>query len=258
MTNLNWVIDGDALHNLFGFKVALLNDFEAVGYGIPALDATDLVCLNDAPIHPHAPKVVMGPGTGLGAAQLFWDDQRHHYRVLPGEGAHATFAPRGWKQQALSAFATSRFGHCEIEQVACGSGLELIYEFLLSDEPAHRPEHLKNPDRSPKPAADISAAALSGSDPIAEEAVDLFLAIIGQEAGAMALRVLASGGVYIAGGITPRLLPRVRHSLLEAFLMKKGRGPFRKLLKSTPLFVITNDKIGQLGAAEVAKRLITE
>ncbi|KXZ44218.1 hypothetical protein GPECTOR_71g579 [Gonium pectorale] len=256
MTNVNWLVDGDALSAKHGFRVSLLNDFEAVGYGIPALEPNDLVTLNDAPVLPRAPKVVMGPGTGLGAAQLMWDTGLGAYKVWPGEGSHATFAPRGWKQKALARYVTTLHGHCEIEQVACGSGLELIYEFLQTDEAANRPELLVGA-RSKKKAADISAAALLGTDPLAVEAVDLMFAIVGAEAGAMALRCLAKGGVYIAGGITPKLLPRVRAgALLEGFLMRKGRSPFHKILTETPLFVITNEKVGQIGAREVAKRLL--
>mmetsp|Transcript_32908 Transcript_32908/g.72684 ORF Transcript_32908/g.72684 Transcript_32908/m.72684 type:complete len:410 (-) Transcript_32908:761-1990(-) len=255
MTNLSWLIDGDALGNHHGIKVALLNDFEAVGYGIPALDESDLVVLNDAPRVDKAPKVVMGPGTGLGAAQLMWDEGKHAYKVWPGEGAHATFAPRGWKQKALAKYVSHKYHHCEIEQVACGSGLELIYEFLLTDEPANRPELLHG--AKPKSAADISAAALAGTDPLAVEAVDMFLAIVGAEAGAMALRCLAKGGVYIAGGITPKLMQRVKAgSLLEGFLMRKGRERFHEILKTIPLYVITNTKVGQIGAVEYAANLL--
>ncbi|GLC58285.1 hypothetical protein PLESTB_001341700 [Pleodorina starrii] len=258
MTNIHWVVDGDSLQAKHGFRVALLNDFEAVGYGIPALEPEDLVTLNKAPVVPKAPKVVMGPGTGLGAAQLMWDTGMQAYKVWPGEGSHATFAPRGWKQKDLTRYVTNLYGHCEIEQVACGSGLELIYEFLQSDEAANRPELLARTKPKKKKAAEISAAALAGSDPIAVEAVDLMYAIVGAEAGAMALRCLAKGGVYIAGGITPKLLPRVQAgALLEGFLMRKGRPPFHKFLTETPLFVITNEQVGQIGAREFAKRLLS-
>ncbi|GIL63494.1 hypothetical protein Vafri_17547 [Volvox africanus] len=258
MTNVNWIVDGDGLQAKHGFRVALLNDFEAVGYGIPALEPEDLVTLNQAPVVPKAPKVVMGPGTGLGAAQLMWDSGIRAYKVWPGEGSHATFAPRGWKQKALSRYVTNMCGHCEIEQVACGSGLELIYEFLQTDEAANRPDLLARSKPKKKKAAEISAAALAGSDPIAVEAVDMMYAIVGAEAGAMALRCLAKGGVYIAGGITPKLLPRVQAgALLEGFLMRKGRAPFHKILTETSLFVITNEQVGQIGAREFAKRLLT-
>lgn len=101
-----------------------------------------LTALVDTHMYVQAPKVVMGPGTGLGAAQLFWDSGASGYTVIPGEGSHATFAPRGWRQRALAAWVTQRVGHCEIEEVACGRGLELIYEFLISDEVFHRPDNL--------------------------------------------------------------------------------------------------------------------
>ncbi|PNH10636.1 Glucokinase [Tetrabaena socialis] len=230
MTNVSWLVDGAELTATHGFQVALLNDFEAVGYGIPVLQPEDLITLNDVPVHLKAPKVVMGPGTGLGAAQLMWDTGLEAYKVWPGEGSHATFAPRGWKQKALARHVTTKFGHCEIEQVACGPGLELIYEFLQTDEIANRPHLLSLP---PQP---VSARA-------------------GGRAGAATC--CAASGVYIAGGITPKLLPRIKEgSLLEGFLMRNGRQPFHRLLMETPLFVITNGKVGQMGAREVAKRLL--
>lgn len=254
MTNTSWIIDGPGLQQHYKIKVALLNDFEAIGYGVPVVEAGDIIPINLAATLPKAPKVVMGPGTGLGAAQLMWDSHLDGYRVWPGEGAHATFAPRGWKQKALASFVTARFGHCEIEQVACGSGLALIYEFLLTDEVANRPMLMKH--AKPKSPAEISAAAIDESDPLAVEAVDMFLGIIGAEAGAMALRCLAKGGVYIAGGVTPKLMKRVNDgSLLEGFIMKKGREKFHDILVQTPLWVITNEKVGQLGACEYARSL---
>lgn len=254
MTNISWILDGPGLQQHYGIRVKLLNDFEAVGYGIPVLEEGDLVPINLAATVPHAPKAVMGPGTGLGAAQLMWDEKQESYRVWPGEGAHATFAPRGWKQKALASYVTTKYGHCEIEQVACGGGLSLIYEFLLTDELANRPM-LKH--KTVKTPSEVSAAALDESDPLAVEAVDMFLGIIGAEAGAMALRSLAKGGVYIAGGITPKLLKRVINgSLLEGFLMRKGRERFHDILVSTPLWVITNEKVGQLGAIEYARKLL--
>lgn len=254
MTNISWVIDGAELELRFGFKVSVLNDFEAVGYGVPALGPGDVVPLNPkATPTPQAPKCVMGPGTGLGAAQLFWDSGKGGYTVVPGEGAHATFAPRGWRQHALSSWVTSKLGHCEIEEVACGRGLELIYEFLISDET--RP----SPDGKPfkkLSAPDITTLA-SEADPVASEAVDIFLAVVGAEAGAMALRCLARGGIYIAGGIVPRLMGRVR-ALQEAFLMRRGRERFQGILQSIPLYVVTNTKVGIIGSREYALRTVAQ
>lgn len=255
MTRISWVVDGNQLTKDLNIRVAVLNDFEAAGYGIPALKAEDIHVLNEAPAIAKAPKVVLGPGTGLGAAQLMWDEGLQRYKVWPGEGAHATFAPRGWKQTALSEYATTLHGHCEIEEVCCGSGLSLIYEFLRSDEVAHNPRVLKN--SSPKTAAEITAGALSGEDPLAREAVDMFLAILGAEAGQMALRCLARGGVYIAGGIAPRVLDIIQEGgLLEGFLNKKGKPRFHEILKTIPLYVVTNTRLGVIGSREYALGLI--
>lgn len=260
MTNITWVIDGKQLQQQFKFKTAVLNDFEAVGYGIPALDSKDLVALNDVPVVPKAPKVVMGPGTGLGAAQLFWDSGLEAYKVVPGEGAHATFAPRGWRQMALTAYVTARMGHCEIEEVACGRGLELIYEFLLSDPTAKRSANVPPNAKAPrKLAPEITAEALDG-DIMCGEAVDMFLAIVGAEAGAMALRCLARGGVFIAGGIVPRLLDRVTKTgvLRDAFINRTARERFQYLLRSMPLYVVTNTRVGIIGSREYALRLVQD
>ncbi|KAJ9530881.1 hypothetical protein QJQ45_028840 [Haematococcus lacustris] len=249
MTNCKWVVDGEQLQSQFGFRVGLLNDFEAVGYGVPLMSPQhDMAVINKGVHQPKAPIAVIGPGTGLGAAQLTWDDSQQEYKVWPGEGSHASFAPRGWKQRALAAYAESKLeGHVEIEQVACGSGLELIYEFLCSDELANRPG-LRLDTSTKKSAKVIGDAALAEGDPLAEEAADMMMAIVGAEAGAMALRMLARGGVYVAGGITPKQLPRLRRSatgggaLLEGFLCRKLRKEFQTKLAAIPLVVITNEK----------------
>ncbi|MEW5319893.1 MAG: hypothetical protein WDW38_011008 [Sanguina aurantia] len=264
MTNLSWLVNGPALSDAYGFQVYVLNDFEAVGHGISALSEDDLVPLNHALIKAKAPKVVIGPGTGLGAAQLMWDSGHDQYVVMPGEAGHATFTPRGWKQQALAQYVVSKYGHCETEQVACGDGLRVIYEFLLTDERANRPHLLSAAQKRFNSIAAvseipklISAAALDGSDPIAVEAVDMLLAIVGQQAGAMALTCLAKGGVYIGGGVANRVIRQVMvGALLEGFLMRHGRPEFHKLLADTPLFLIKNEEVGQLGAHAHAKRML--
>lgn len=160
----------------------------------------------------------------------------------------------GWKQAALSAFAAAKLkGHVEAEQLACGSGIELIYEFLFSDEACNRPQLLLAKGAGPKGNKDITQAALDGSDPLAVETVDLFLAIVAAEAGHMALRCLAAGGVYIAGGITPRLLQRVQlGGFMQAFINPKNRAPFPQLLSRIPVYVITNTNVGMIGCREFA------
>ncbi|BDA42706.1 Glucokinase [Coccomyxa sp. Obi] len=294
MTNLSWVIDGDYLSEAHGIRVAVLNDFEANGYGVTALQPDHLVCLNEVPevekvrapqemlvkssgrqtlhipsvqeklsIHcmpvQQGPKAVLGPGTGLGEAQLFWDEVQGGYKVWPSEGSHAIFAPRGWKQRALQVFVEKELGACEVEHVACGSGLERIYRFLQSDESCNRP-HLGmdkcKARNEPHDAPAITKAALEGSDDLAVEAVDMFLAIIGAEAGYMGLRALATGGVYICGGITHKLIEKIRdrRCLVDSFLHQESR--FHKLLRTFPLYAVVYERTGLLGTREYAIRLM--
>lgn len=256
MTNLGWVIDAADVESQFGIRSTVLNDFEAVGYGVPELGPEDLLVLHDVPADPKGPKAVLGPGTGLGQAQLFWDDRLESYRVQPSEGAHATFAPRGWKQRALQAHVEKERGHCSVERVACGSGLVRIYDFLRSDEPSQYPPGRMDRTKQVTPA-DVTTLALEGSDPVAVEALDIFIAIVGAEAGHMALRQLSTGGVYVCGGIMPKVLERVKAGgLLEAFLWKASR--FTKLLKHYPLFVVTNEKVGLLGTRAQAIRILSK
>lgn len=253
-TNLGWVIDAVEVTQKFGFPCCVLNDFEAVGYGVTVLSNHDVLVLNDVPAEPKGPKAVLGPGTGLGEAQLFWDDALKNYRVHASEGAHATFAPRGWKQRALQAHVEAERGHCSVERVACGSGLVRIYNFLHSDEISNRLGNLPKL-QNPTPA-DVSTAALAGSDPIAAEALDMLLAIVGAEASHMALRCLATGGVYIAGGVFPKVIDRVKAGgVLEAFLWKASRF-HDKVLKDIPLYVVLEEKVGLMGSREKAIQLV--
>lgn len=251
MTNLPWVIDGQQLQEEHGILFAVLNDFAAVGYGVPAVPPEDLLVLNDAPVAPEGPKAVLGPGTGLGEAIMVWEEGFGGYRVWPSEGSHSAFAPRGWKQRALAAFAEDELDqHCEVEHVACGSGLERIVRFLQSDTADLHVKHskYKNPEQ-------ISKAALSGDDPIALLAVDMFLCILGAEAAHMGLRLLATGGVYICGGITPKLLEVIKQgNVTEAFMDRDAR--FAPLLKTFPLFVVKNENLGLLGCQQFALKLL--
>jgi glucokinase len=252
-TNLGWVVDADEVSKQFNLRSRVLNDFEAVGYGVPALGEHDILVLNNVPAEEKGPKAVLGPGTGLGEAQLFWDDSINNYKVYASEGSHATFAPRGWKQRALQARVEAERGHCSVERVACGSGLVRIYDFLHSDEVSNRPGVTKLTNPTP---ADVSIAAMSGNDPIATEALDMLLAIVGAEASHMALRSLSSGGVYIAGGILPKVVERVKQGgVLEAFLWKASRF-HDKVLKDIPLYVVLEERVGLIGSREQAIQLV--
>ncbi|PSC71239.1 glucokinase [Micractinium conductrix] len=257
MTNLGWTIDAAEIQKKFDIRCTVLNDFEAIGYGVPVLTDNDLVVLNDVPAEDKGPKAVLGPGTGLGEAQLFWDDRSNGYKVHASEGAHATFAPRGWKQRALQAHVEAERGHCSVERVACGSGLVRIYDFLRSDEPSQYPQDRMDRGKQVTPA-DVTNSGLDKSDAVAVEALDMFLSIVGAEAGHMALRGLTSGGVYICGGIFPKVIERVKAGgVLEAFLWRASRF-YEKVLKDIPLYVVTEEKLGLLGTREQAIRIAQE
>lgn len=254
-TNLKWVVDKEDVEREFGIPCRVLNDFEAIGYGVTSLGSHQILTLHDVPREKRGPLSVLGPGTGLGQAQLFWNDAIGNYTVYPSEGSHATFAPRGWKQRALQAKVEADRGHCSVERVACGSGLVRIYEFLHTDEISHRPIH--PPMENPTPAS-VSKAGLERTDPVASEALDMFLSIVGAEASHMALRGLSTGGVYIAGGILPKVLERVEEGgLLEAFLWKASRF-HDKVLKHIPLYVVLEERVGLMGSREQAIQLIQQ
>jgi glucokinase len=252
-TNLGWVVDADDVATSFNIHSTVLNDFEAVGYGITALPSSSIVTLHDAKPQQHGPIAVLGPGTGLGEAQLFYNDQTESYMVQPSEGSHATFAPRGDVQRALQKHIEEELGHCEVEHVACGSGLVRIYNFL------HQYRHTSNNNNNNNniTPADVSKAALLGKDPIASEALDIMLAIVGAEAGHMALRALSSGGVYICGGVFPKVLNRVISggAVKDGFLWKESRF-YEKILKNVPLYVVTEENVGLIGAREQAAMLV--
>ena len=252
-TNIAWVVDKSEVERDFGLPCRVLNDFEAIGYGVTQLSDDQILKVHDVPRDDRGPIAVLGPGTGLGEAQLFWDDGIGSYRVQASEGSHATFAPRGWKQRALQAKVEAERGHCSVERVACGSGLVRIYDFLVTDEASHRPGVVHMAEPTP---ASVSQAALDGSDPLAVEALDIFISIVGAEAGHMALRSLATGGVFIAGGVLPKVINRATEGgLLEAFLWKASRF-HDKVLKFVPLYVVLDEKVGLLGCRVQAEGLL--
>lgn len=235
-----------SLESKFGFSVSVLNDFEAIGYGIPAVDPNDIVVLNDAPLRLKGPIAVLGPGTGLGQCQLFWDEGTGGYRVWPSEGSHADFAPRGSLQRELAAWVEAELGFCEVEHVACGKGLERIAAFLSEKRTGQR--------RALKPE-EVSAMALQ-NDPICSEALDVFLSIVGAEAGHMALRALARGGVYIAGGIPAKVIERVTAGGLAAAFCNAANAKFTGILQGIPLYVVRDPAVGLKGALEVGCKLL--
>lgn len=250
MTNLGWDISAESVKKyVLDDKVSIINDFVANGYGILELEEKDIITLNYVPksTRLNGPIAVIGPGTGLGEALLFCDNGGKTHAVYPTEGSHADFAPRGETQRALLAHMEKSNGFCEIEQVCCGYGLVNIYNFLYCSQKNERA-----PNITPE---EITKNALKDSCPICVESVDIFLSILGAEAANIGLKSLATGGIYITGGIVPRLLPLMKKGcLVEAFLSKGSR--FHKLRSSFPLHIVTSGSLGLNGALVCCKRLL--
>jgi glucokinase len=248
-SNLPWVIEQSRLAQQIHLPSTLLiNDLEASAWGIGALSKGDLVMLNQGGGTIAGNQAVIAPGTGLGEAGLFWDGSRH--LVFACEGGHTDFAPQGDLQIELLRFLRLRFGHVSYERILSGPGLVSVYEFLRETEGGKESDDLASAMRTGDPAAAISQAALAGTDALAEKSLDLWITVYGAEAANLALKTMATGGVFLAGGISPKILPKLQGRLfLQAFL-EKGR--MRGLVESMPVQVVTNEKAGLLGAARCA------
>ena len=247
ITNLPWIVDAAAIGAAFGWsRVALLNDLEAIAWGIGALGEDDWVSLNAGDPDPEGNRAVIAAGTGLGEAGVCRSGG--HWHPFASEGGHADFAPADAEQAGLLSWLAKRYGHVSWERVASGTGLVDVYAWCREQQAAPAPAWLES---APDPAAAISAAALEGSDAAAVQALDLFVRCYGAEAGNLALKQMATGGVYLAGGIAPKLLERLQQGdFMQAFTAKGRMG---KLLQSMPVRVVTNGQVSLLGAAACAK-----
>lgn len=251
VTNLPWEIDAAALARAFDIeRVRLLNDFAAAAHGVEALGDADLVTLQHGEPLADAPRVVLGAGTGLGIAYML--AERAGYRVVAGEGGHAGFAPADEAQIALWRHVHAGGARVELEHVLSGSGLARIYEHLRASGRHPESEAVAREIADGDSAAAIARNALARGDPLALAALDLFIACYGAAAGDQALALVARGGVYVAGGIAPKILPRLAAGgFVAAF---NAKGAFSGLARRMPVRVVTNEKLGLLGAALCAAR----
>jgi glucokinase len=240
-TNLPWIIESRALATEIGIpETLLINDFAAIGEAIPLLATGDLASLQTGVRNPTGPIALIGAGTGLGEGFLFHDG--NGYRVCESEGGHATFAARTEREWRVYSFLETRVGPVSWERVLSGPGLVAVYDCLSETSSGEEP-------------AAISARGLAGTDPVAAETLDLFAAAYGAQAGNLALTVLATGGVYIAGGIAPKLIAKLRDDTFMAAFRSKGE--LEPFLARVPVDVIMNPDAGLLGAAAVAARGFT-
>ncbi len=246
-TNLPWMIDADVISRDFGIpQVHLLNDLQAVATCAPHLQGDDLCVLNAGQPEPNGVIGVIAPGTGLGEAFLTWTG--NHYQAWPSEGGHVSFAPVTVEQLELLEFLERRFGHVSFERVCSGSGFPNIYDYLVASGRYEEPEWLreaiqKADDRTPL----IMGAGFERKAPICIAALDLFVRILGGVVGNMALKVIATGGLYLGGGLPPRILSRLQQRDFLDAICYKGR--FREWIKNIPVSVVLDSKAALHGAA---------
>lgn len=250
LTNLPWEVDADALATRFAIgRVSLINDFEAVGLGIAALQPTDLLTLQAGKPQAQGVRVVVGAGTGLGVAWLSWQDNR--YAVHPSEGGHMDFAPADAIQYELLQYLQRRHGHVSYERIISGPGIVATFEFLRDSGQGTPSAQLVAATKEGDAAAAITQFA-QGDEPTARMALDLFLRVYGAFVGNVALAALPRGGIYVAGGIAAKIAATMQQgTFLRAFLNK---GRFAGLLETLPLHIVTNPQAGLLGAGLTAQR----
>jgi glucokinase len=253
--NIPWRIAAGSISAfLQGSPVRLLNDLEATAWGTLNLRETDVAVLQPGQERrDRANRAVIAAGTGLGEAGIVATE--NGWRVVPSEGGHTDFAPRGDEQEQLLHFLAGQFDHVSFERVISGPGLHNIYRFLLSSVSGAEPEWLLAKFReTPDASAVISETGLSGRDDRCAHAIQIFAAIYGAEAANLALKYLALGGVYVCGGIAPKILPVLKGGGFVRGFLDKGR--LRPLLEQIPISVALTENVGLLGAAHVAATML--
>ncbi len=249
VTNLPWRVDADELQRQFPFdRVWLLNDLEASAWAIEAYGEDDLVELRRGRTDPAGNAALVSAGTGHGQAGLIFDGTR--LRPFATEGGHTSFAPRNERQDQLLSYLRERHTHVDWERVVSGPGLHNIYLFLRSQRGVEAPAWLDTAMQGADPSAVISEVGLEHRDPICDEALDMFVEAYGVEAGNLALKFKATGGVYLGGGIAPQILDRLRGPLFEDAFLDKGS--MRDLVANIPVRVVIARQAGVLGAARYA------
>jgi glucokinase len=234
LTNTSWLVDPRELKVSFGFDVQLVNDFQAVAYSLPSLAAADLVQIGQGEAEKGAAKVALGPGSGLGVACLV--EHEGERIVIPSEGGHASLAGNSDREDAVIKVLRGRFGHASAERAISGPGLENIFQAIAT---------LDGLDMPQMSAAQITQRALKNECKLADEALGTFCALLGSFAGNVALAFSSRGGVYIAGGISPRIVDFLARSQFRARF--EGKGRFRAYLEQVPSYVIVHPAAAFVG-----------
>src|SRR3984957_8153125 len=256
LTNLPWTLDTrDLVKSLSIPHISLINDLEATGYGIPELAPESIFTLHEGDLEATGHAGLMAAGTGLGQALLIWDGQKH--RPIASEGGHADFAARSNREIALLDYLrTTLKGRVSWERVVSGLGIRNVYEFLRDVEGIHEPQWLRDRMKAEDPNAVIGQCAEDGSSSLCFETMKTFVSAYGAETGNIALKVLATGGMYLGGGIAPKILKTLQNGFFTQAFLDKGR--LSPLLQSIPVRVILDDTCALLGAAAYAEARAVE
>jgi len=248
LTNLGWTIDRNVLKSRFGWRqVVLMNDMVGVAHAIPVLAADQLFTLNEGRKDSEGGIAVLSPGTGLGESYLCWDGSR--YRGYPSEGGHVDFAPTSDEEERLWRFLRARLGHVSYEQVCSGLGIANIFSYLVEGKGMEVSSDLSAALASAEDKVPLIVAhGLSRDCPVCGRTLEIFLDILAAEAGNVAIKFLATGGLYLGGGILPRIL----ESIDPATFMKKfiGKGRMAELLAGIPVHIILDSECALLGAIQ--------
>lgn len=247
VTNLPWQIETAVLQQTIGTEnVFLLNDLESVANAVPHLSADELITINEGEHNPTGPIAVLAPGTGLGEAYLVHDGR--HYLALPSEGGHATFSPVNALQRDLLAYLEPKYKHVSFERVCSGKGIVNLYCFLRDDGRYPEPAWLKQQLAAAEDWTPIIVnAALQNKADICTAVLDLFIDILANETSNMAIRLLATGGIFLGGGIPPRIVPQLTDGDFMHRYTLKGR--FSKMVSQMPVHIIKDPLAGLHGAA---------
>lgn len=245
LTNLDWVLEYESLQNVLGAReLFFINDFQAAALGVGTLTAEDYMVLNEGVTpHPHMPRVITGPGTGLGLAFML-PDHTGRYQIFATEGGHTDFSPANARQERLLSFMRERFSHVSWERVLSGPGVNSVYQFCLQDMTGTIPEELREHN-----GAVVNKMAHAG-EPVAIAAMQLVTELYANWVGNIALLYQPRGGLYLGGGISARIQPWLQtRRFLEA---SSDKGRMSDLVKQMPVYLITNTRLGLQGALEAA------
>jgi len=253
VTNLPWEVRESRLKARFKFKrVQLINDLTATAFSIPYLKKNELYTLNKGRAQRNGHLALIAPGTGLGESIAVFDKCR--YIPLPSEGGHVDFAPNNEKEVGLWRYLKKKYGHVSLERVLSGQGLSDIHSFLVNSGPDSELRLILKKMNDADPAVIISEEALKGKIKSCKTALDIFVSILGGATGNLALTGMTTGGIYLGGGIPPKILPKLKDDTFLSSFTDKGR--FKGLLEKMPVYVILNDKAALLGAAARAFEII--